>query len=133
MSRSFSFSGRLRSLRCAGRGLGLMLATQHNAWLHAVATVCVCAAGCACRLAPGAWCAVVLACMAVWMAEGLNTALELLADAACPDFHPLVGQAKDVAAGAVLLAALGAVVIGLLVFGPPVLGFLGDTLLRKPG
>jgi len=97
-----------------------MLATQHNAWLHAVATALVCAAGGACRLAPGEWCAVVLAIVAVWMAEGLNTALELLADATSPEFHPLIGQAKDVAAGAVLLAALGAVLIGLLVFGPHV-------------
>ena len=97
-----------------------MLATQHNAWLHAVATALVCTAGGAYRLAPGEWCAIVLAIVAVWMAEGLNTALELLADATSPEFHPLIGQAKDVAAGAVLLAALGAVLIGLLVFGPHV-------------
>jgi diacylglycerol kinase (ATP) len=59
--------------------------------------------------------------MAVWTAEALNTALELLADAASPDFHPLVAKAKDVAAGAVLLSAVGSVVIGLLILGPPLL------------
>jgi diacylglycerol kinase (ATP) len=56
--------------------------------------------------------------MAVWTAEALNTALELLADVASPEFHPLVEKAKDVAAGAVLISAIGSVIIGLLVFGP---------------
>jgi diacylglycerol kinase (ATP) len=55
--------------------------------------------------------------MAVWTAEALNTAFEFLADVASPDFHPLVKHSKDVAAGAVLISAIGAVVIGLLVIG----------------
>ena len=112
-----NLSGRLRSLRCAGRGLGRLLGTQPNARLHAAATALVIGAGWAGHLAAGEWCAVVLALVAVWVAEALNTALEFLADAIHPAFHPLVGQAKDVAAGAVLLAALGALVIGLLLFG----------------
>jgi len=95
-----------------------MLTSQHNAWIHAAATVVVVGAGLVTRLTAPEWCAVVLAVMAVWMAEALNTALEFLADATSPAFHPLIGKAKDVAAGAVLLAAVGAVVIGLLVFGP---------------
>jgi len=60
--------------------------------------------------------------MAVWSAEAMNTAFEFLADAASPGFPPLVKHAKDVAAGAVLLAAIGAVVIGLLVFAPYLVG-----------
>jgi diacylglycerol kinase (ATP) len=75
-------------------------------------------AGLVWRLSTLEWCAVVVASVTVWVAEGLNTALELLADAVSPAFHPLIGQAKDVAAGAVLLAATGALVIGVLVFGP---------------
>ena len=59
--------------------------------------------------------------MAVWTAEALNTAFEFLADAASPNFHPLVKKAKDVAAGAVLISAIGAVVIGVLVLGPHVM------------
>ena len=54
----------------------------------------------------------------VWVAEALNTALELLCDAVSPDFHPLVGKAKDVAAGAVLISAMGAATLGFIVFGP---------------
>ena len=67
----------------------------------------------------------VIAIMAVWMAEALNTAFEFLADVASPEFHPLVEKAKDVAAGAVLISACGSVVIALLILGPYFLRFLG--------
>jgi diacylglycerol kinase (ATP) len=63
--------------------------------------------------------------VAVWTAEALNTAFELLCDVASPEFHPLVEKAKDVAAGAVLIAAIGAAAVGLLVLGPPLLRSLG--------
>ena len=62
-----------------------------------------------------------MAIMAVWTAEALNTAFEFLADVASPEFHPLVKHAKDVAAGAVLISAIGAVIIGLFVLGPYVM------------
>jgi diacylglycerol kinase (ATP) len=58
--------------------------------------------------------------VSVWTAEALNTAFEFLCDVASPEFHPLVKQAKDVAAAAVLIAAMGATIIGLLVFVPHV-------------
>lgn len=67
---------------------------------------------------------IVLACAAVWTAEALNTAIEHLADATTNGFHPLVGQAKDVAAGAVLITAIAAAVVGALVFGPYLLVLL---------
>ena len=70
------------------------------------------------------WCWLVAAIAWVWTAEALNTALESLADAVHPDRHPLVGRAKDAAAGAVLAASLGAAAIGLLVLGPYVLRLL---------
>jgi len=66
------------------------------------------------------WNWIILAIMAVWSAEAMNTAFEFLADATTPAFHPLVGKAKDVAAGAVLIAALGSLAIGVVVFGPHV-------------
>ena len=94
--------------------------TQPNARIHGVATVAVVAAGVAFRLSGHEWCRIIAAILLVWIAEGMNTALELLADALSPDHHPLIGRAKDVAAGAVLLAAVGATVIGLITFGPHV-------------
>jgi len=101
-----------------------MLKSQHNAWLHAVASLLVLFLGLLFGLSDPEWCWLVLAVMAVWTAEALNTALEFLADVASPEFHPLVGKAKDVAAGAVLISAVGSAAIGLLVLGPHVLRFL---------
>jgi diacylglycerol kinase (ATP) len=123
-SSSLAFSGQLRSVKCAVRGIAIMLRTQHNAWLHAVATVAVIAVGVAVRLSVSEWCWIVLAITSVWTAEALNTAFEFLTDVASPDFHPIAEKAKDVAAGAVLLAACGAAVIGVMVLGPHVLGLL---------
>ena len=102
-----------------------MLASQRNAWIHVFATVVVVAAGFCFGLAQSEWCWIILAIVAVWTAEALNTAFEFLTDVASPDFHPLAGKAKDVAAGAVLITAIGAVVIGLIIFGPHVFAMLG--------
>ena len=120
-SNSLTFTGRLRSVKFAMRGIATMLKTQHNAWLHATATALVISTGVLLELSFGEWCWIVLAITSVWTAEALNTAFEFLTDVASPDFHPLAEKAKDVAAGAVLLAALGAVAIGGLVFGPHIL------------
>ena len=119
-----TLSGRIQSMRYAARGVRLMLRSQHNAWLHAVASCVVLMVGGYFVLSAAEWCGITLAIMAVWTAEALNTALELLADVASPEFHPLVEKAKDVAAGGVLLSAIGSVIIGLLVLGPHLLEFL---------
>jgi len=121
----FSVSARFDSFGHALRGIRVMLSTQHNAWIHAAASVAAVGAGLALRIGRGEWLAVVLAIMAVWTAEALNTAFEALCDVASPEFHPMVERAKDVAAGAVLISAIGAVAIGVLVFGPRLLGLLG--------
>jgi diacylglycerol kinase (ATP) len=123
-SNSLTFTGRLRSVKYAVRGILIMLKTQQNAWLHAVATVGVVALGLVVGLSVSEWCWIVLAIMSVWTAEALNTAFEFLTDVASPGFHPIAEKAKDVAAGAVLLAACGAVAIGALVLGPHVVGLL---------
>jgi diacylglycerol kinase (ATP) len=115
---TFSFSGRIRSGTHALRGIIEMLRSQHNAWVHAVATFCVIAAGGIFGISNTQWCLLVLVVTIVWVAEGLNTAFEFLCDVASPEFHPLVKKSKDVAAGAVLLSAVGAVFVGLIIFIP---------------
>jgi diacylglycerol kinase (ATP) len=119
----FSLAARLRSLRCAARGVAIVLRTQHNAWIHALATAIVCIAGLLIGLSRLEWCAIVLAVVAVWTAEALNTAIEVLVDLASPARHPLAGKAKDVAAGAVLVSAIGAAVIGIVIFGARLLAW----------
>lgn len=116
--KKFSFNNRLGSFSDALRGFRYLVATQHNTWLHATATLFVCAAGVVFRIDRLEWCCLVLCFTAVWTTEALNTALELLTDLASPEFHPLAGMAKDVAAGAVLIAAVGSAIVGSIIFVP---------------
>jgi diacylglycerol kinase (ATP) len=95
-----------------------MIRYQHNAWIHVSATILVVAGGIIVKITRDEWIYVVLAAIAVWTAEALNTAFEYLADVTNPTFHPLVEKAKDVAAGAVLITAIGAAIIGAFVFLP---------------
>lgn len=122
--RALTFTGRIRSFGWALKGIADMLGSQQNAWIHAAATVVVCGLGLALGLGRIEWALIVLAIVAVWTAEALNTAIELLTDVASPEFHPLAGRAKDVAAGAVLIASVGAAGVGLLVLGPHVLALV---------
>jgi diacylglycerol kinase (ATP) len=97
-----------------------MIRCQHNAWIHALVTIAVVVAGVLSQLSRFEWCWIVLAIATVWTAEALNTAFEFLADVASPSFHPIVREAKDVAAGAVLITAIAAAVIGTIIFWPHV-------------
>jgi diacylglycerol kinase len=119
--RTSYLTGRLHSFGHALRGLKLLLQTQRNAGIHAVATILVVAAAALFRISPAEWALIALAIVCVWATEALNTAVEFLVDLASPEYHPLAGKAKDVAAGAVLVAAIGSVIVGVLVFGPYVL------------
>jgi diacylglycerol kinase len=91
---------------------------EHNAKIHLAATIVVISLGAWLRVATYDWCWLVAAMTLVWTAEALNTALERLADVAAPDQNPATANAKDIAAGGVLMASLGAAVIGVLVLGP---------------
>ena len=109
---------RAASFGHAVRGVGAALRTEVHLWFHAVATAAVLGLGLYCGLARWEWAAVALSVGAVWCAELLNTAIEAVVDLVSPEYHPLAGRAKDVAAGAVLVMALAALVVGVLVFGP---------------
>lgn len=113
---------RVASFGHAMRGVATALRSEVHLRFHAAATVAVIGLGFYYGIARLEWALLALAVAGVWTAELLNTAIEALTDLASPDWHPLAGKAKDVAAGAVLLAALGALVVGALVFGPRLLG-----------
>jgi len=114
----FSWRARLRSFGHAFSGVATLLHEQHNSRLHLLAAIIVISLGVLLELSRGDWIALVLAIGLVWLAEALNSALEYLCDAVTPEQHPLIKKSKDVAAAGVLLAALLAVVVGLLVFLP---------------
>ena len=120
----FSLRDRVRSFGYAGNGLRVLVSSQHNARIHAVLTVLAIALGFALGISGIEWCAIVLAIGLVWLAEGCNTALELLADAAVPEPSEKVGAAKDVAAGSVLVAAVAAALVGAIVFLPRLLALV---------
>ncbi|MBD5371059.1 MAG: diacylglycerol kinase family protein [Bacteroides sp.] len=111
---------RAASFKYAFRGIG-MLFSQPNACIHGVVTLGVVVAGFLFHIGVGEWCAVLICIGCVLMAEAFNTALEALADKVSPGFDPLIGRAKDLAAGAVLLMVMAAVAVGLIVFLPKVL------------
>src|SRR5512139_300617 len=111
------FTRSTRRFAYAIQGVIFLLRTQAMR-LHLLATAAVCAAGAGLGLSRAEWLWITAAIVLVWGAEAFNTALECLADALHPERDPGIGRAKDVAAGAVLIAALGAAIIGLLVFVP---------------
>jgi diacylglycerol kinase (ATP) len=115
---------RVRSFQYAFEGWWHVLRTQPNAWIHGAISVAVLLLGVWLRLGAGDWALLVLTLTVVWTAEFLNTAVEALADFYSPEKHPLAKTAKDVAAAAVLVGALGAIAVGLLVLGPPLLARL---------
>jgi diacylglycerol kinase (ATP) len=117
---------RAKSFADAGRGVFFMVTSEPHARIHLVVTLMVVALGAWLRLSAVGWCWIVVAIALVWVAEGFNTALEALADAVHPERHAGIGRAKDVAAGAVLLAAIAAAGIGVLVLGPPLLARLAS-------
>jgi diacylglycerol kinase len=96
-----------------------VLRTQRNAWIHALATLLVAVFGFWLRLSLHDWALLVLTVAMVWTAEFINTALEAVVDLASPQQHPLAKVGKDVGAAAVLIASLAAILVGLLVLGPP--------------
>ena len=116
-------SKRSKSFRFAFRGLGFAFRTQHNLWLHLVLAVAALAMGFWLRISTTEWCFIVFAIGFVLVAELFNTAIEWLTDLASPEWNEKAGKIKDVAAGAVLVSAVTALIIGLIIFGPKVLAF----------
>ena len=113
-----SFKKRASSFYYAGRGLADLFRTQPNARIHLALAAGAVALGSYCGLTRGEWIAITACIAAVLAAEAVNTALEYLTDLVSPGFHPLAGKAKDAAAAAVLVTAIGAAVVGLLIFAP---------------
>jgi len=113
------FRSRARSFRHAFSGWGYALRTQPNTWIHTVFSLAILMVCAWLRLPPRDFAIIIVTITLVWAAELINTAIEAAIDLASPDPHPLAKAGKDAAAGAVLVTAIGAILIGLLVLGPP--------------
>ncbi len=110
---------RLYSFRHAFNGWWYALRTQRNAWIHAVIATLVFMVSAWLQISRQEWAIIILTVTMVFAAEFINTAIEAVVDLASPEKHPLAKIGKDVGAAAVLIAALAAVLIGLLILGPP--------------
>ena len=123
----FSLMERFRSFVYAGRGLRLLF-HEHNTWIHRTATFCVVVVGFWVSLSFVQWAIAIILLGGVWIAEALNTAIERLCDHVTPEQHPEIGRIKDIAAAAVLMAAITAVAAGLCIFVPAIIDKVAQLL-----
>lgn len=114
---SFLFS-RYNSFKFALKGLAAVFRNEPNMHLHVMASVVVVVMAYRFEVTRTEWCLLILCIGLVWMAEAFNTALETLTNLVSPGHHPLAGKTKDIAAGAVLLAAITAAIVGVVIFWP---------------
>lgn len=109
----------LCSVGLALSGIGFAIRTQRNMKIHCAIAVLVIAIGPWLSLSAVEWSIILLVIVLVIGLELINTAIEQAVDLVSPERHPLAKAAKDVAAGAVLVAVFGAIAVGLLILGPP--------------
>ncbi len=114
----FSLLKRAKSFSYAGRGIWVFIKTTHNAWIHLGILGIAISMGVYFHITRIEWIMLVMAGGFVLVSEAFNTAIEIDIDLTSPNYHPYAKDVKDVAAGAVLLSAITAFIIGVLIFGP---------------
>ncbi|MBM6743907.1 diacylglycerol kinase family protein [Drancourtella massiliensis] len=112
-----------RSFGYAFAGIWTGIRKERNMKIHCTALLMVVIAGIAFRITVSEWCICIVLCALVMSLELVNTALEAVVDLVTEEKKPLAKIAKDTAAGAVLIAAIASVIIGLLIFVPHIAGW----------
>ncbi len=115
---AFSVVKRARSFTHAVRGIRIFIATTPNAWIHILLGISAIGLGFSFHITQSEWLAIILSIGLVFVAEAVNTAVEIDINLTCSEYHPYARDTKDVAAGAVLIASTIALAIGLIVFLP---------------
>ncbi len=116
--KKFSLIARLKSTNHAWRGIGILFKTSHNAQFGLVISLLVVYLGFTFAISNIEWMFLVFAIGLVFVAEALNSSIEIDMDLTSPEYHPYARDTKDVAAGAVLLSVTIAVIIGAVIFLP---------------
>jgi diacylglycerol kinase len=114
----FSLVQRAKSFAHAGRGIFILVRSTHNLWLHLIIFAVAVFMGLYLHIARTDWALLIFAGGFVLAAEAFNTAIEIDIDLTSPEFHPFARDTKDVAAGAVLIAAITSALVGIFVFAP---------------
>lgn len=116
----FSIVARAKSFTHAFRGIGVLIKSTHNFWIHIFVAVVVIKMGVLFKISQTEWLFLVFAIGFVMVTETLNTAIEIDIDLTSPNYHPYARDTKDVAAGAVLIASIMATIVGLIIFLPKI-------------
>ena len=114
----YDLKKQLRSFGYAWKGIQSCVGKERNLSFHLIAAMAVIIAGIVLGITRTEWIMVVMCIGTVIAAELFNTAIEKLVDLVSPERHPVAGQVKDIAAGAVLICAVAAAIIGLIIFIP---------------
>ncbi|MEI7981001.1 MAG: diacylglycerol kinase family protein [Bacteroidota bacterium] len=114
----FNVVSRMKSFAFAWRGLTEIIRSQYNFRIHIAVAMIVILLGFTTCVSYHEWLAIIIVIGFVLFAEAINTALEYLVDLISPEYHELAGKVKDIAAGAVLIAVIIAVMVGLIIFIP---------------
>lgn len=117
----FSIKSRIKSFGFAINGIALLIKNEHNAWIHLLAILLVSALGFLLQINSFEWITLVFCFGIVLMAEGFNSAIEALANKVSPEKDPQIKITKDIAAGAVLITAIMAAIIGSIIFIPKII------------
>ncbi len=121
---TFSWRKRGASFKYAFHGICRLISREHNAWIHCTVAICVVVVGMALGLSRTEWMVVALCIGGVMAAEGFNSAIEVLADRVSANYDEAIKNAKDLAAGAVLLFVIATVAVGLLIFIPKIIALV---------
>ena len=124
----FSLAKRVKSFGYAFAGIRVLIREEHNAWIHCVATVAAVTLGFLFGITPGEWTAVVIVIAMVFSAEAVNSAIERTADFVKAERDDRKRDIKDLAAGAVLICAVGAAVVGVIIFLPYMITFINSLI-----
>ncbi|MEP3629066.1 MAG: diacylglycerol kinase family protein [Hyphomicrobiales bacterium] len=111
-------AARLKSFSYAFNGIKTLIHGEHNAWLHLASTLVIITMAFALKITASDWRWIILSIALVWFAEAFNTAIERLCNVVSRDFHEGIKASKDLAAGAVLICAIFAAVIGIVTLTP---------------
>ncbi|NDW08087.1 diacylglycerol kinase family protein [Dysgonomonas sp. 520] len=120
----FSFKKRLESFKYAFSGLATLFKEEHNARIHLVFALAAIALGFVFSISVYEWIAILLCVALVFSLEIVNSAIENLADRITKDNDSYIRKAKDLAAAAVLVAAIFSVIIGAIIFLPKLLDLI---------
>ena len=114
------FTGRLKSMGFALQGAIKLITTEHSVMVQFSLGILVTIAGFIFNISHEEWLIQTLAIGLILSVEGLNTAVEKIADFIHPDYHERIGFIKDIAAGAVFFAAMTAIALGLMIYIPKI-------------